>query len=109
MDNSILIKCWCGAVGTHEEMFSPCLGDSCGGTGSVDCFCGGDQCVCHNHGETDCPGCPDCEHNDGYDYGDDWTEDDPWDDPDYRQRQFEISAQERQMWAEYEAERSSVG
>lgn len=26
---------------------------------------GGDLCVCHNHGEAECHGCPDCE--DDYD------------------------------------------
>lgn len=25
------------------------------------CICGGDFCVCHNHGEVECDGCEDCE------------------------------------------------
>lgn len=63
--------CWCGARGTLEEMFSPDpYSDRCGGTGHLDCFCGGDFCVCHNHGEVECPGCPDCEGDDD-DYMDD--------------------------------------
>lgn len=31
--------------------------DRCQGTGSVDCYCGGDFCVCANGGERDCPRC----------------------------------------------------
>jgi hypothetical protein len=31
----------------------------CGGTGVVECECGGDQCVC-GLGEYPCPGCEDC-------------------------------------------------
>ena len=49
------------------------LDASCGGSGMLQCRCGGDQCVCHHHGETECPGCPDC---DAFDDDDDWTEDD---------------------------------
>jgi hypothetical protein len=65
-----VITCWCGAQGTYEELFDESgLEDGCNGTGSVNCFCGGDQCVCHFHGETECPGCKDCE----------WGEDE-WDD-----------------------------
>lgn len=29
----------------------------CSGDGTVDCYCGGDFCVCDNHGERDCPTC----------------------------------------------------
>lgn len=48
------------------------LDETCGGTGILYCYCGGDQCYCHHHGETDCPGCDDCREFDdvqewGYD------------------------------------------
>ena len=56
------IRCWCGAVGTESELF--CYEDAafhtCAGTGELDCHCGGDLCVCHNHGTFPCPGCADC-------------------------------------------------
>ncbi|HKJ60616.1 MAG TPA: hypothetical protein VKA94_01280 [Hyphomicrobiales bacterium] len=29
----------------------------CDGDGIVNCYCGGDQCFCENHGEKDCPLC----------------------------------------------------
>lgn len=31
--------------------------DDCQGTGSLDCRCGGDTCVCENQGELECPKC----------------------------------------------------
>lgn len=31
--------------------------DRCQGTGSVDCHCGGDLCICQNGGEKDCARC----------------------------------------------------
>lgn len=31
--------------------------DRCQNTGSIDCLCGGDQCICENYGEKDCPYC----------------------------------------------------
>lgn len=62
--------CWCGATGKYEELFEP-LPTRCGGYGVVECYCGGDLCVCHNHGEQDCLGCKDCE---GFDE-DDWHDD----------------------------------
>jgi hypothetical protein len=39
---------------------------------TLDCRCGGDLCVCHNHGSVECDGCIDCdeEANDEHDYGD---------------------------------------
>jgi hypothetical protein len=65
------ITCWCGAVGTYDELFeSDYLDMRCGGLGILDCHCGGDLCVCHNHGEVECYGCPDCEGDDD-DYYDD--------------------------------------
>jgi hypothetical protein len=39
-----IIACWCGAKGTYDELFDDaCLDQSCGGTGYVECSCGGDQ------------------------------------------------------------------
>lgn len=60
------ITCWCGAKGTYDELFDASgLDSSCGGSGYVDCYCGGDQCVCHHHGqEQECPGCDDCDFDD---------------------------------------------
>jgi hypothetical protein len=57
-----LITCWCGATGTESELFDDAVYDGpCGGTGFLYCHCGGDQCVCHHHGqEVECPGCDDC-------------------------------------------------
>jgi hypothetical protein len=55
------MKCWCGVEASPEELFNNSFLDAtCGGSGTLHCYCGGDLCVCHNHGEQDCPGCPDC-------------------------------------------------
>ena len=71
-----IIECWCGAKGTYDELFdSECFESGCGGTGMIQCECGGDFCVCHNHGEIECPGCEDCEGDDDSD-----LYDGPWDD-----------------------------
>jgi hypothetical protein len=72
-----IITCWCGVQGTFDELFDDALFDQpCGGSGYLDCYCGGDQCVCHHHGqEVECPGCEDCRLNDD-DRDDD---DDAWD------------------------------
>jgi hypothetical protein len=51
-------ECWCGE---KDPYFAPVRNDGCGGLGSIACFCGGDFCVCHNHGEVECFGCADCE------------------------------------------------
>jgi hypothetical protein len=57
-----LVACWCGAKGTHDELFDDSgLSETCGGAGELICLCGGDLCVCHNHGSIECPGCEDCE------------------------------------------------
>lgn len=57
-----LIRCWCGAEGTYEELFNDWgLDNSCGGSGVVYCYCNGDLCVCHRHGEAECDGCDDCD------------------------------------------------
>lgn len=69
-DNEELFTCWCGATGTYEELFCDDLGEGCGGLGFIDCHCGGDLCVCHNHGEIECPGCDDCEGDEDDDYWD---------------------------------------
>lgn len=31
--------------------------DHCNNTGSIDCYCGGDLCICDNNGEKPCPHC----------------------------------------------------
>ena len=59
-----VMPCWCGETNPY---YAPLPG-RCGGSGTLDCLCGGDFCVCHNHGEVECFGCPDCE---GDDEGDD--------------------------------------
>lgn len=42
------------------------LSRTCGGTGWLDCECGGDFCVCQLQGGMYCPGCEDCrEHDEG--------------------------------------------
>lgn len=59
------MKCWCGATGKASQLFDERgLEVGCGGTGTLHCYCGGDQCVCHHHGETECPGCSDCDDPD---------------------------------------------
>ena len=55
--------CWCGVERPYYAPLPTC----CGGSGMIDCHCGGDQCVCHWHGETGCMGCEDCEQYDDYD------------------------------------------
>lgn len=79
LDDAIIddvIECWCGAKGTAAELFDDSgLDEGCGGTGSLQCLCGGDFCVCHHHGEIECDGCEDCEGHDG-----DCCD---WDDDDY--------------------------
>lgn len=59
--------CWCGVKNPYFAEVS----GSCCGTGTLDCYCGGDLCVCHNHGEVECLGCSECRHDDyDEDYGD---------------------------------------
>ncbi|KKN41849.1 hypothetical protein LCGC14_0719090 [marine sediment metagenome] len=62
------IECWCGATGTYDKLFDasglPPYPQGCGGSGMLICECGGDQCVCHHHGEVECPGCEDCDDPD---------------------------------------------
>jgi hypothetical protein len=74
-----IITCWCGVSGTYDELFDDSDADEgCGGSGTLQCYCGGDQCVCHHHGEYECPGCEDCEHEDD---DDDLDEDDYIEEP----------------------------
>lgn len=51
------------------------LEESCGGTGTLNCFCGGDLCVCDYNGETECFGCEDCQDRDDCDEDE---EEDQW-------------------------------
>lgn len=49
---------------------------TCGGSGYLHCYCGGDFCMCANQGEIECMGCSDCD-------SEWWDEDDedferPW-------------------------------
>ncbi len=63
-EDAIKYTCFCGAHGTFEELHDmDGLDKKCGGTGMLYCYCGGDLCVCHNHGEVECFGCEDCENN----------------------------------------------
>lgn len=58
-------ECWCGAKGKYSELCDlRGLEKGCGGSGSLACYCGGDLCVCHHHGEAECPGCSDCREDD---------------------------------------------
>lgn len=72
-----IITCWCGAKGTADDLFDDAVyEESCGGTRHLHCYCGGDLCVCHHHGqEIECPGCDDCGGGDDDDF-DDWYEED---------------------------------
>jgi len=66
--------CWCGV---RNPYFAPVHHETCDGTGVLNCYCGGDQCVCHNHGEAECFGCADCGRDDDqefYDEQDEWNE-----------------------------------
>lgn len=65
-----VITCWCGEQGTFDELFSDGpFQSTCGGDGYLNCYCGGDQCVCHWHGqEVECPGCDECCNGDDDDY-----------------------------------------
>jgi hypothetical protein len=55
-------RCWCGE---KRAWFSTNhLDSTCGGLGVLTCYCGGDLCICHNHGEVECLGCADCDNDD---------------------------------------------
>ncbi len=46
--------------------------DECHNLGTVECLCGGDLCVCTNHGEQPCPKCGGSPLSDEVDdFGDD--------------------------------------
>ena len=64
--------CWCGVKNPYFALVPL----TCGGAGIIDCLCGGDMCVCHNHGEVDCDGCEDCQ---GVDWDNADESDEPWD------------------------------
>ena len=47
-------------AGMSPEEIDLCYGnwcEYCGGSGEVECYCGGDFCVCDNYGVTECPDC----------------------------------------------------
>jgi len=62
--------CWCGAELSDDDLLTMLdeLPPTCGGTGTMHCHCGGDQCVCHNHGAVQCDGCEDCDREREDDY-----------------------------------------
>ncbi len=41
----------------YEDYSEGVVCPNCMGDGSVNCYCGGDLCVCLNYGERDCPTC----------------------------------------------------
>lgn len=53
-------------VATPEELVAyfvrlyEYLEDGCGGTGRLNCYCGGNCCVCQLKGGIDCDGCEEC-------------------------------------------------
>jgi hypothetical protein len=71
LEDDVEFECWCGEKGKPSELFDDSgLDVTCGGLGVLTCRCGGDLCVCHYHGETDCLGCPECEGADDDDFDD---------------------------------------
>lgn len=50
----------CPRCRIKRAYFTDLRGD-CNGLGTIECLCGGDQCVCHNHGSVECQGCPECD------------------------------------------------
>lgn len=59
--------CWCGE--TDPLFDDEGLDATCDGSGTLICHCGGDLCVCHHYGETECPGCEHCAELEGDDDG----------------------------------------
>jgi hypothetical protein len=47
--------------GEKDAYFAPPRRGGCSGIGTIECLCGGESCVCHNHGEVDCDGCSECD------------------------------------------------
>lgn len=62
--------CWCGVENPYYADSKDGLDATCGGSGVLNCYCGGDLCVCHWHGEVECFGCPGCEPEDDECYDD---------------------------------------
>ena len=62
--------CWCGVESPYCADVEDGLEAACNGTGHLHCYCGGDLCSCHNHGEVQCPGCEECEEEDEDKYDD---------------------------------------
>lgn len=58
-EQGFIADCWCGVKEAWHSVSGLPLG--CGASGTLHCECGGDLCVCHNHGEVDCDGCEDCD------------------------------------------------
>ena len=54
-----------------ECVCGPCRATRCGGTGMLDCWCGGETCICLacGCGEIECDGCDDCKETDDEYYG----------------------------------------
>ena len=46
---------WYEAMAAADDADGWC--DLCHNTGEVDCYCGGDLCICMNHGTKPCPAC----------------------------------------------------
>jgi hypothetical protein len=45
-DPEYIHTCWCCEQGKYDELFgSDSLDYGCGGTGTLNCYCGGDFCV----------------------------------------------------------------
>ena len=61
----------CTRCRERKAYFAPVPGD-CNGLGSKECLCGGDQCICHNHGDVECEGCPECEPTVAFPEADSW-------------------------------------
>lgn len=69
-----------GTTYWHNSPQDGWMDRTCGGTGYLNCYCGGDFCICGNFGEAECPGCEDCEGERGDD--DDFEDDRPYPDDD---------------------------
>lgn len=68
-DNDCDEPCWCGEPHPYYDYDQ--IAEECDGSGVVSCLCGGDQCVCHHHGDAPCAGCVFCDNAD-----EDYVEDD---------------------------------
>ncbi len=63
-----------------------CVCPHCGGIGTVNCYCGGDQCYCENYVETECRICD----------GEGCVSDETFDR--YQQRAAENAAKMKAIW-----------